>query len=319
VQHPNRRPTAQEDVMSTKWTAEAIPDLAGRTFVVTGANSGLGLEAARLLAANGAHVVMTARSRIKGEAAAARIGQDVPGASLELRSLDLADLDSVRAFARGLHDDGVGVDVLINNAGVMMTPQGRTKQGHELQFGTNHLGHFALTGLLLDLLAAGRDPRVVTVSSTLHKQGSIDFDDLMRTKRYTPNAAYAQSKLANLLFGLELQRRLSAAGSPVRSLMAHPGYSNTNLQFAGPTGWRKAVMRIGNPLFAQKAAIGVLPELRAAVAPDVAGGQYYGSAGLFEMRGYPEVVQPSKRAQDPELAARLWEESEKLTGVVFPL
>ena len=305
--------------MSTKWTADAIPALAGRTFVVTGANSGLGLEAARLLAGNGAHVVMTARSRAKGEAAAARIGQDVPGASLELRTLDLADLDSVREFARGLHEDGVGVDVLINNAGVMMAPQQQTKQGFEVQFGTNHLGHFALTGLLLDLLAAGSDPRVVTVSSTFHKQGSIDFDDLMRTKGYNPNAAYAQSKLANLLFGLELQRRLSAAGSPVRSLMAHPGYSATNLQLAVTTGWRKAILRVGNSLFAQKAAIGVLPEVRAAVAPDVAGGQYYGSAKIFETRGHPELVQPSRRAQDPELAARLWEESEKLTGVVYPL
>ena len=305
--------------MSTKWTADAIPPLTGRTFVVTGANSGLGLEAARLLAANGAHVVMTSRNRVKGEAAVGRIGQDVPGASVELRTLDLADLDSVRAFAKGLHDDKVGVDVLINNAGVMMAPQGQTKQGFEVQFATNHLGHFALTGLLLDLLAAGDDPRVVTVSSTLHKQGTIDFDDLMRTKRYSPNAAYSQSKLANLLFGLELQRRLSAAGSPIRSLMAHPGYSATNLQFAGPTGWRRAILRVGNSLFAQKASMGVLPEVRAAVAPDVVGGQYYGSAGFFEMRGYPEVVQPSKSAQDPALAARLWEESEKLTGVVFPL
>ena len=305
--------------MSTKWTADAIPPLTGRTFVVTGANSGLGLEAARLLARNGGHVVMTARSRIKGEAAVARVGQDVPGASVELRTLDLADLDSVRAFAKGLHDDKLGVDVLINNAGVMMAPQSTTKQGFELQFGTNHLGHFALTGLLLDLLARGRDPRVVTVSSTFHKQGAIDYDDLMRTKGYNPNAAYAQSKLANLLFGLELQRRLSAAGSPVRSLMAHPGYSATNLQFAGPTGWRKAIMHIGNPLLAQKATIGVLPEVRAAVAPDVEGGQYYGSPKMMETRGYPELVQPSKRAQDPALAARLWEESEKLTGVVFPL
>jgi NAD(P)-dependent dehydrogenase (short-subunit alcohol dehydrogenase family) len=305
--------------MSTKWTAESIPDQTGRTFVITGANSGLGLEATRLLAAKGAHVVMTARDGAKGEAAAARIGQDVPGASLELRTLDLADLDSVRAFARGLQEDRVDLDVLINNAGVMMTPQRTTKQGFELQLGTNHLGHFALTGLLLEQLAKGSDPRVVTVSSTLHKQGRIDFDNLMLTKGYNPNAAYAQSKLANLLFGLELQRRLAAAGSPVRSLMAHPGYSATNLQFAGPTGWRKAVMHIGNPLFAQKPSIGALPEVRAAVAPDVAGGQYYGSANLMEMRGYPDLVQPSRRAQDPETAARLWAESEKLTGVVFPL
>lgn len=305
--------------MSTKWTADAIPPLTGRTFVVTGANSGLGLAATQLLAAKGAHVVMTARDRIRGEAAVARVGQDVPGASLELRTLDLADLDSVRAFAKGLYDDAVGVDVLINNAGVMMTPQQTTKQGFEVQFGTNHLGHFALTGLLLDLLAGRDDPRVVTVSSTLHKQGKIDFDDLMRTKAYNPTVAYAQSKLANLLFGLELQRKLDAAGSPVRSLMAHPGYTATNLQTTGPTGWRKALGQLGNPILGQKPAIGALPEVRAAVAPDVAGGQYYGSAGLFESRGYPELVRPSKRAQDPAVAARLWEESEKLTGVVFPL
>jgi NAD(P)-dependent dehydrogenase (short-subunit alcohol dehydrogenase family) len=303
----------------SKWTAEAIPDLTGRTFVVTGANSGLGLESTRMLAARGAHVVMTARDQLKGEAATARVRHDVPGASLELRNLDLADLESVRAFARGLHNDAVPIDVLINNAGVMMTPRRSTKQGFEMQFGTNHLGHFALTGLLLDLLAAGSDPRVVTVSSTFHKQGKIDFDDLMRRERYSPTAAYAQSKLANLLFGLELQRRLTAAGSPVRSLMAHPGYSSTNLQFAGPTGWRKAAMRIGNPLMAQKPAIGALGQVRAAVAPDVEGGQYYGSAALFESRGFPELVQPSRSAQDPQVAARLWEASEKLTGVVSGL
>ena len=305
--------------MSTKWTAENIPDLRGRSFVVTGANSGLGLETTRMLAGRGAHVVLTARDQIKGEAAVARVGQDVPGASLELRLLDLADLDSVRAFAKGLYDDRVGVDVLINNAGVMMTPQRSTKQGFELQFGTNHLGPFALTGLLLELLAEGSDPRVVTVSSTLHKQGKIDFDDLMRTRSYSPEAAYSQSKLANLLFGLELDRRLRAADSPIRSLLAHPGYSNTNLQVSGPTGWRKAMMRVGNPLLAQKPEVGALAEVRAAVAPDVQGGQYYGSASLMEMRGCPELVQPSRLAQDPAVARRLWEESEKLTGVVFPL
>jgi NAD(P)-dependent dehydrogenase (short-subunit alcohol dehydrogenase family) len=303
----------------SKWTAEDIPDLTGRTFVITGANSGLGLESSRMLAARGAHVVMTARDQLKGEAAAARVRQDVPGASLELRILDLADLESVHAFARGLHDDAVPVDVLINNAGVMMSPQRSTAQGFEMQFGTNHLGHFALTGLLLDLLAVRDDPRVVTVSSTFHKQGKIDFDDLMQRERYSPTGAYAQSKLANLLFGLELQRRLSAAGSPVRSLMAHPGYSNTNLQFAGPTGWRKALMYVANPLFAQKPAIGALAQVRAAVAPDVAGGQYYGSAARFESRGLPELVRPSRAAQDPQVAARLWEESEKLTGVVYEL
>jgi NAD(P)-dependent dehydrogenase (short-subunit alcohol dehydrogenase family) len=303
--------------MTRRWTAADIPDQTGRTFVVTGANSGLGLESAGRLAEHGAHVVMTARDRAKGEEAIAAIKERVPGASVELRLLDLADLDSVRAFATGLTDDKVAVDVLINNAGVMMTPPRRTAQGYELQFGTNHLGHFALTGLLLDTLQHGTDPRVVTVSSTMHKQGTIDFDDLQREHKYSPTAAYAQSKIANILFGLELQRRLDAAGSPVRSLMAHPGYSSTNLQSSGPTGLLKLGMRIANPLFAQHVRFGALPQLRAATAPDVRGGQYYGPTRLFESRGYPAEVQPIKRAQDPATAARLWDVSEELTGVAY--
>jgi NAD(P)-dependent dehydrogenase (short-subunit alcohol dehydrogenase family) len=198
-----------------------------------------------------------------------------------------------------------------------MTPQRQTAQGYELQFGTNHLGHFALTGLLLDTISQGHDPRIVTVSSTMHKQGSIDFADLQRAKNYSPTGAYAQSKFANILFGLELQRRLTAAGSPVRSLMAHPGYSNTNLQTTGPAGPMKLAMRIANPLFAQSVKVGALAELRAATAPDVRGGEYYGSAKLFESRGLPELVRPIRAAQDPETAARLWDVSEELTGVTY--
>jgi len=303
--------------MATRWTAADIPDQTGRTFVVTGANSGLGLETTRRLAARGAHVVMTARDQVRGEAAVTALKAALPNASLELRLLDLADLDSVRAFAAGLTGDKVPVDVLINNAGIMMTPQRQTAQGYELQFGTNHLGHFALTGLLLDTISQGHDPRIVTVSSTMHKQGSIDFADVQRAKNYSPVGAYAQSKFANILFGLELQRRLTDAGSPVRSLMAHPGYSNTNLQTTGPAGAMRMAMRIANPLFAQSAKVGALAELRAATAPDVRGGDYYGSAKFFESRGLPELVRPIPSAQDPETAARLWDLSETLTGVTY--
>jgi NAD(P)-dependent dehydrogenase (short-subunit alcohol dehydrogenase family) len=303
--------------MAATWNESSIPAQDGRTVVITGANSGLGLEAARMLAQHGARVVMTARDQAKGAAALATVKAAAPGAQVETRVLDLADLDSVRAFANGLLDDKVPVDVLLNNAGVMMTPQRTTKQGFELQFGTNHLGHFALTGLLFDALKAGNDPRVVTVSSGLHKAGSIDFDDLMREKSYTPTAAYAQSKFANILFGLELQRRVEAAGLPVRSLMAHPGYSSTNLQTSGPTGPMKFAMRIGNVLLAQSAAMGALGEVRAAVDPGVAGGQYYGPTGLAENRGHPGLVLPKKEAQDPEAARKLWEASEELTGVKY--
>ena len=303
--------------MAARWTAADIPDQAGRTFVITGANSGLGLESARRLAEHGAHVVMTARDRAKGEAAVAALRADQPDASVELRLLDLADLDSVRAFAAGLVEDKVPVDVLMNNAGVMMTPHRTTAQGYELQFGTNHLGHFAVTGLLLPVLSQGRDPRVVTVSSTMHKRGSIDFDDLQRERSYSPTAAYAQSKFANILFGLELQRRLSAAGSPVLSVMAHPGYSNTNLQTSGPTGIMKFGMRLSNPLFGQSVKIGALAQLRAATEPDLRGGLYFGSSKLFESRGHPELVRPIRAAQDPVTAARLWDVSEEMTGVSY--
>jgi NAD(P)-dependent dehydrogenase (short-subunit alcohol dehydrogenase family) len=303
---------------SSRWTVADIPDQTGRTFVVTGANSGLGLETTRRLAARGAHVVMTARDRAKGEAAVATLKAAQPDASLELRLLDLADLDSVRAFAAEVVADKVPIDVLVNNAGIMMTPQRTTAQGYELQFGTNHLGHFALTGLLLATIAQGHDPRIVTVSSTMHKQGSIDFADLQRAKNYSPTGAYSQSKFANILFGLELQRRLTAVDSPVRSVMAHPGYSSTNLQTTGPAGITKLAMRVANPLFAQSVKIGALAELRAATAPDVRGGEYYGSAKLFESRGLPELVQPIREAQDPETAARLWAVSEELTGVTYP-
>lgn len=299
------------------WTADRIPDLTGRTFIVTGANSGLGLATTGQLARRGAHVIMAVRNEAKGRQALAGIADAQPGASLELRSLDLADLDSVRAFADRLHTDGVRVDVLVNNAGIMMPPRSLSPQGHESQFASNHLGHFALTGLLLDLIEAGTDPRVVTVSSGLHKRGSIHFDDLTGERSYSPSAFYAQSKYANVLFGLELHRRLTATGSPVRSLLAHPGYAATNLQTTAPTGLAKVFGRLGNRIFAQDSETGALPQLFAATDPAAMSGQFFGPDGMGEMRGHPKVVRAIPSAEDPALAARFWTLSEQLTGVHY--
>jgi NAD(P)-dependent dehydrogenase (short-subunit alcohol dehydrogenase family) len=255
-----------------RWTAIDIPDQSGRTFLVTGANSGLGFITSLELARRGAHVIMTARNASKGRAAVDRILADTPSAHVELRLLDLADLDAVRAFAERLLVEGTPIDVLVNNAGIMMPPRALTRQGFELQFGVNHLAHFALTGLLLERLKKSRDPRVVTVSSDLHRRGSIHFGDLDGAKRYGRVAFYAQSKFANVLFALELHRRLQAAGLPVRSLLAHPGYSATNLQLSGPTGLLHIFMRIGNHFLAQSADMGALNQLYAATAPDIEGG-----------------------------------------------
>jgi NAD(P)-dependent dehydrogenase (short-subunit alcohol dehydrogenase family) len=291
------------------WTAENIPDQTGRTFVVTGANSGLGLATTRELARHGAHVIMAVRDEGKGRRALAELANAQPGASLEVRRLDLADLDTVRAFASGVGP----VDVLINNAGVMMPPHTLSAQGHEIQFASNHLGHFALTGLLLDKVRL----RVVTVSSGLHRQGHIHFDDLTGEVNYSPTAFYAQSKFANVLFALELDRRLRTAGSPVRSLLAHPGYAATNLQTTGPTGLTKRLAQLGNRLFAQSAEQGALPQLYAATAPDARGGEFYGPSGRFELRGHPTVVKPVASAEDRATATKLWELSETLTGVRF--
>jgi len=294
----------------TKWTPHDIPDLSGRTYVVTGANSGLGLETTRALAAKGAHVIMACRDPEKGRAAQAR----VHGGRTEVRRLDLADLDSVREFAAAVEK----VDVLVNNAGIMMTPLRHTAQGFELQFGTNHLGHFALTGLLFDRLSAGDGPRVVTVTSSLHRPGFIRFDDLNAEKSYSPVGHYAQSKFANVLFGLELDRRLRGTGSPVRSLLAHPGYAATNLQSSGPTGLIRLLGKPGNLLLAQPAAHGAVPQLYAATAPEAESGGFYGPSGFQEARGrHPKPVRPARSATDPEVARRLWEVSEELTGVRF--
>ncbi len=290
-----------------KWTAADIPSQEGRTALVTGANSGIGLVAARELARAGAHVVLAVRDPARGEKAAATI----PG-EREVRRLDLADLASVRELAEGWEGE---LDVLVNNAGVMAPPEGRTKDGFELQIGTNHLGHFALTNLLLPHIT----DRVVTVSSTAHRIGKVDLDDLNWERRgYSRWPAYGQSKLANLLFTLELQRRLDAADSRIRAVAAHPGYAATNLQSHTQNFIQSTVMRVSNLVLAQSDEMGALPTLYAATV-DVPGGSYVGPDGFREQRGHPKLVGRTNAAKDTEAAKGLWELSEKLTGVSFPL
>jgi NAD(P)-dependent dehydrogenase (short-subunit alcohol dehydrogenase family) len=292
---------------SHKWTAADLPDLAGRTFVVTGANSGLGLVTARELGRKGARVVLAVRDTAKGEQAARTI--DGPA---EVRRLDLADLASVHAFAEAWDGD---LDVLINNAGLMAIPQQRTRDGFEMQIGTNHLGHFALTNLLLPHVT----DRVVTLSSGAHRIGGLDVDDLNWERRsYQRWRAYGQSKLSNLLFTLELQRRLVEAGSDVRAVAAHPGYAATNLQSRTQNLIQNAVMKVGNLVIAQSDEMGALPTLYAATE-DIPGGSYVGPDGIGEQRGHPTLVGRSGAASDAESARRLWERSEELTGVRFPL
>jgi len=292
---------------SSKWTARDLPALAGRTFVVTGANSGIGLAAARALGRAGARVVLAVRDLSRGERAAASIE-----GTIEVRRLDLADLSSVRTFAADWEGD---LDVLINNAGVMAIPEQRTADGFEMQVGTNHLGHFALTNLLLPHIG----DRVVTVSSGAHRMGSIRLDDLNWEQGvYKPWRAYGQSKLANLLFTSELQRRLGEAGSSVRATAAHPGYAATNLQ--GHTGnfLQHALMGVANKVVAQSDEMGALPTLYAATQ-DIPGDSYVGPDGFQEQRGHPTLVGRNGAAKDTETAKRLWTLSEELTGVSFAL
>jgi NAD(P)-dependent dehydrogenase (short-subunit alcohol dehydrogenase family) len=283
-----------------------LPDQTGRTVVVTGATSGLGLATARALGAAGARVVLAVRDVGRGATAAASVAGEA-----EVRPLDLADLESVRSFARDW--DGP-LDVLVNNAGIMAVPAGVTVDGFELQFGTNHLGHFTLTNLLLPHVT----DRVVTLSSTMHRVGTIDLDDLNWQRRpYSPKRAYGQSKLANLLFTLELQRRLDAARSPVRALAAHPGWAATNLQSRSGSRTKGAAMAVGNAVLGASPEQGARPTLVAATA-DLPGGSYVGPSGPFEMRGRPALVGRTPAASDPEMARRLWEVSAQLTGVDFP-
>ncbi|GAA2096551.1 SDR family NAD(P)-dependent oxidoreductase [Streptomyces albiaxialis] len=291
--------------------------LTGRVFLVTGASSGLGLATARELAARGGQVILAVRDEAKGRRAADGIAAAHPGASLEVRRVDLADLDSVRNLADEVRAAHPRLDVLVNNAGIMAPPRTLSPQGHELQFAANHLGHFALTGLLLDPLSAGRDPRIVTVTSFNHRKARIDFDDLAAERGYRPMPRYDQSKLANAAFGYELHRRLTEAGSPVRSLLAHPGYAATGLQTDGPVGLVSLLFgRLLKP-FAQSAEGGALSQLHAATAPGVEGGACYGPGGRGEMRGAPKRVELGATATDPATGRRLWEVSERLTDVRF--
>jgi len=304
------------------WSAGDVPDQSGKTFLITGANTGLGFEAARVLARRGAQLVLACRDAARGQRAVDTIRAETPDAHLELVALDLADPGSVRSCAATFTATHDRLDVLVNNAGVMAIPYRETPDGFEMQFATNHLGHFALTGLLLPLLLATGLSRVVTLSSLVHKRGAIDFDDLFfRQRRYQPWAAYSQSKLANLLFALDLDRRLRRGGRSTISVAAHPGYASTELQARGPamrgSTARLLMMGIANALFAQSAAAGSWPELRAATDPNARGGDYFGPAGMGEIWGRAVSVQPSAAARDERAAARLWETSEKLTGVRF--
>jgi len=316
--------------MSKGWSAEDIPDQTGKTAVVTGANSGIGLITARELARHGAKVVIACRSESKGNDAIDQIrvalapnGND---AELEVRVLDLASLSSIREFAAGLiaeHPDGI--DLLINNAGVMAPPRHETADGFELQFGTNHLGHFALTGLLFESLKRKSGSRIVTVSSNAHKMGKLNFDDLQGEKSYRRWGAYGQSKLANLVFAIDLQTRIREAGLEMKSIGAHPGYSKTNLSTAGNSLGGGGIVSIvskpflffGENVLGQDSEHGALPTLYAATKPGLSGGEYIGPDGIGEFRGHPTIVAPRKVAHNVEVANRLWDESVKLTGVGY--
>jgi NAD(P)-dependent dehydrogenase (short-subunit alcohol dehydrogenase family) len=302
------------------WNVGDIPDQRGRAAVVTGANSGIGYIAARELARRGAHVVLACRSEERGAVALERMSAEVPHGSMELIRLDLGDLGSVRDFAKTYARARDRLDLLVNNAGVMAVAQGRTTDGFETQFGTNHLGHFALTGLLLPMLLASPGARVVTVSSTMHFRANIDIDDLNSERKYGRWIAYGRSKTANLLFTHELARRLAAHDSQVVAAAAHPGYAATNLQTAGATAeGRKGVerfMRVGNSVFAQSAEAGALPTLYAATAPGVRPDSFIGPSFLM-WRGAPGPSRRAPWARDDRAGARLWTASEQLTGVRY--
>ncbi|MFZ1865299.1 MAG: oxidoreductase [Polyangiales bacterium] len=295
------------------WSAQQLGDQKSRVAIVTGANSGIGFETARALAEKGATVVMACRNLDKAGERADQIRSAHPVADVEVMRLDLSDLDSVRQFAEAFRAKHARLDLLINNAGIMVPPYGKTAQGFETQLGVNHLGHFALTGSLLDLLLRTPGSRVVTVSSIAHYFGRIDFSDLNFEKDYNAQAAYGQSKLANLLFTYELQRRLDRAGKDTIAVAAHPGWTETNLQKHAKS------VRFLNRFFAQEPRMGALPTLYAAAETGVKGAEYYGPSGLLEMNGPPKRVKSNKRSHDPNVAERLWNVSEDLTGVQFPL
>ncbi len=300
--------------MSKKWKAKDIPDLTGKVIIVTGANSGIGWEASKVFAEKGAHVVMACRNTMKGEQAQ----RDLSGSS-EVMELNLASLASVRAFVDKFKAKHRKLDILVNNAGVMAIPYRQTEDGFEMQFGTNHLGHFALTGLLLKRLLASKKSRVVNVSSLAHEQGAMNWDDLAWENNYSEWGAYGMSKLANLLFAYELQRKFEAAGVDTMSIGCHPGYAATNLQSIEPERWATRLtdmlMKVTNRLLAQSAAMGALPTLYAALANEVNGGDYIGPAK--KMRGFPVKVESNDKSHNRQDAAKLWEISEQLTGVKY--
>jgi NAD(P)-dependent dehydrogenase (short-subunit alcohol dehydrogenase family) len=301
--------------MTARWTSEDVPGQQGRLAVITGANTGLGFETARVLAARGASVVLAVRDPDKGKRAAARIAAASPGADLTVQPLDLASLDSIRAAAAELRARHPRIDLLVNNAGVMFPPRQTTPDGFELQLGTNHLGPFALTGLLLEQMLPVPGSRVVTVSSLAHRiRARINFGDLQSERSYRRVAAYSQSKLANLMFTYELQRRLSGAGTTI-AVAAHPGLAATELTRNTPATAALLYAR----LLSQTPAMGALPTLRAATDPGVLGGQYYGPGGLLGTRGYPKPAQSSRQSHDTALQHRLWTVSEQLTGITFPV
>ena len=307
--------------MSTRgrWTANDVPDQTGRVAVVTGSNTGIGYHTAAVLAKHGARVVLAVRNVDKGEAAAKKILKASPDADVTVTELDLSSLDSIRTAAKALSAAYPRINLLINNAGVMYTPKQATADGFELQFGTNHLGHFALTGLLLPRMMRVKGSRVVTVASAAHRiMAAIHFDDLQWENGYNRIAAYGQAKLANLMFTYELQRRLAAKHKSTIAVAAHPGVANTELTRYLPAFLRPAD-RLLLPLVLQSAAMGALPTLRAATDTAVQGGQYYGPDGIGEQRGHPKLVDSSKQSHDAELQQRLWEVSEELTGVTFPV
>jgi NAD(P)-dependent dehydrogenase (short-subunit alcohol dehydrogenase family) len=304
-----------------KWTAEQITSQAGRTALVTGANSGIGYQTALELARHGAHVLLGCRNEAKGRDALERLLREAPGASAELVELDMASLASIRRFAAAFGARGVALDLLINNAGVMALPTRElTEDGFERQMGTNHLGHFALTGLLMAQLLAAPAPRVVTVASLAHRNGTIEFDNLQSERRYKPWDAYGASKLANILFAKELDRRAREAHSRLLSLAVHPGVSTTSIFANGPgeNNLKAMVVKVLAPVMMQKDDAGALPTLYAATSAEAHGGEYIGPDGFQELKGSPVVVQPLPKALDVAVGERLWAASEELTGVVYP-
>jgi len=307
--------------MAANWTIRDIPNQQGKVVVITGANSGIGYESALALAGKGAQVILAVRNEQKGRAALQIIKGTFPKAIAEVMLLDLASLKSVRNFAEEFKTKYDRLDVLLNNAGMMAIPFDKTMDGFEMQFGINHLGHFALTGLLLPILLKTPASRVVTVSSLNHMMGQMDFDNLDGSRGYGPWTAYNQTKLANLLFAYELQRKLQAVSAELISVGTHPGYTATNLQFAGPrlsgSTFREAVMRLGNALFGQSAEMGALPLLYASLAPNIRGGDYTGPKDMFGLWGFPKIARSNGRSHDIQSAKKLWEVSEQMTDIPY--